>query len=340
MQDKNCYIIAEIGQAADGSLGILHSYIDAVSELGVDAIKFQTHIAEAESSEFEPFRVKFSYEDETRFDYWKRMSFSLDEWVGIKQHCERVGLEFLSSPFSCKAVDLLEEIGVNRYKIGSGEVTNHLLLNKLAKTGKQIILSSGMSNYDELTRAIDVINNYHNNIVLMQCTSNYPVKAEKLGLNVIQDLQKKFGLPVGLSDHSGEIYPSIAAISLGSAMIEAHVVFDKRMFGPDSMSSLTLKQFKQLVDGVRFIEKAIANPVDKNNLDDMIEMKKIFEKSLCINKDLPKGHVITFDDLEAKKPAGYGILASEYEGVIGQILKADSLQWSFINNKDLDNGKA
>jgi N,N'-diacetyllegionaminate synthase len=124
------FIIAEIGQAHDGSLGILHSFIDALKNTGIDAVKFQTHIAKAESSIYEPFRVEFSYEDKTRFDYWKRMEFSLDEWKEIKKHCDDVGLEFMSSPFSNLAVDYLEEIGIKKYKIGSGEVSNFLMLEK------------------------------------------------------------------------------------------------------------------------------------------------------------------------------------------------------------------
>ena len=120
-------IIAEIAQAHDGSVGILHSFIDALAATGVDAIKFQTHIAVAESSEHEPFRKKFSYVDKTRFDYWKRMEFTYEEWQEIKNHCEQVNLEFLSSPFSCAAVELLEKQRVKRYKVGSGEINNHLL---------------------------------------------------------------------------------------------------------------------------------------------------------------------------------------------------------------------
>ena len=124
-------MIAEIGQAHDGSLGIVHSYIDAISKTGVDAIKFQTHIAEAESSKFEPFRVNFSYQDKSRFDYWTRMEFDLNEWIGIKKHCDEVGLDFISSPFSQSAVDLLEKVNVTKYKIGSGEVNNILMLEKI-----------------------------------------------------------------------------------------------------------------------------------------------------------------------------------------------------------------
>ncbi len=158
------FIIAEIGQAHDGSLGILHSYIDAVAELGVDAIKFQTHIADAESSEFEPFRVKFSLQDETRFDYWKRIEFTPEQWGGIKKHCDKVGLEFISSPFSIAAVELLEILEVKRYKIASGEVSNFLMLEKIARTGKPVLLSSGMSSYGEIEACIDFFKPFGNDL--------------------------------------------------------------------------------------------------------------------------------------------------------------------------------
>lgn len=149
-------IIAEIGQAHDGSVGILHSYIDALANTGIDAIKFQTHIAEAESSEFETFRIPFSYVDKTRYDYWQRMELTTAQWVEVKEHCHKAGLEFISSPFSCKAVDVLEEAGIDRYKIGSGEVTNLLLLQKIAETSRPVILSSGMSTLEELDMAVNI----------------------------------------------------------------------------------------------------------------------------------------------------------------------------------------
>jgi len=146
------FIIAEIAQAHDGSLGIAHSFIDALKGTGVDAIKFQTHIAEAESSIFEPFRINFSYEDKTRFDYWKRMEFSFEEWKGLKEHCEQNNLEFMSTPFSNMAVDLLEGLGIKRYKVSSGDLNNFLLLEKIARTKKPIILSTGMSSFTSVNQ--------------------------------------------------------------------------------------------------------------------------------------------------------------------------------------------
>ncbi|KJY86185.1 N-acetylneuraminate synthase [Vibrio neptunius] len=333
---EGCYVIAEIGQAHEGSLGILHSYIDAVASTGADAIKFQTHIAEAESSIHEPFRVKFSYEDASRYDYWQRMSFSETQWHGIAKHCKEVGLDFISSPFSIAAVELLERVGVEKYKIGSGEVSNLLLLEKVAKTGKPVIISSGMSSLDELDLAVNHLRKYTNDISILQCTSSYPVPPEKLGLNVISELKSIYDYPIGLSDHSSTIYPSIAAVALGAEIIEAHIVFDKSMFGPDSKSSLDVNEFKSMVEGVNYLNLAMQNPVDKSTSKDFLEMKKIFEKSLAVNKSLKAGTVITLDDLESKKPANMGICAGQYKSILGKKLNKDLSQWEFITGSDID----
>lgn len=329
------YIIAEIGQAHEGSLGMLHSYIDALAPTGIDAIKFQMHIPEAESSQFEPFRVKFSYEDATRFDYWKRMSFSLDQWKEIKKHCDAVNLEFLCSPFSNLAVDWLEEIGVKQYKIGSGEVSNFLMLEKIAQTKKPVILSSGMSSLEELDATVAFLKKRDVMLSIMQCTTSYPTQPEQYGLNIIQELKDRYQLPIGFSDHSAKKETCIAATALGAKLLEFHVVFDRRQFGPDSPSSLEIDEVSSLVKGVRNIRKAIEHPINKNSNDDFQGLKQIFEKSLAINKSLPKGHVITFNDLEAKKPKGYGIPASDFENIIGKKLIFDKKQWDFINENDL-----
>lgn len=335
MKKNKTFIIAEIGQAHEGSLGILHSYIDALATTGVDAVKFQTHIAHAESSKYEPFRVEFSYEDSTRYDYWKRMEFSLEQWKEIKQHCDDVGLEFISSPFSNEAVELLEKVGILKYKIGSGEVSNFLMLEKIARTGKDIILSSGMSNYEELDETINFLKKFKNEISILQCTTKYPTAAKDIGLNVLPELRNRYNLKVGLSDHSGTIYPSISAVPLGAEILEFHVVFDKMMFGPDSKSSLTINEVKELVKAVRFTEESLSNPIDKRNNEEFKELKSIFEKSLAVNKDKKKGEIISFEDLEAKKPFGYGISAKEYKLVIGKKLNKSLSKWDFISKEVL-----
>jgi len=329
------YLIAEIAQAHDGSLGILHSYIYAIAKTGVHAVKFQLHIAEAESSAHEPFRVKFSYEDDTRFDYWKRMEFTLEQWKGIKLHCDEVGLDFICSPFSNLAVDWLEEIGTKSYKVGSGEVNNLLLLEKIANTRKPIIISSGMSSFAELDQTVAFLKSKNADFSILQCTTAYPTKPEQFGLNVIAELKSRYNVTIGFSDHSATIASGIAAVALGAEILEFHVVFSREMFGPDAKASLTFEETKQLAEAVDAIHTAISQPIDKNNNTEFTALKSIFEKSLALNKDLPKGHQVSFDDLEAKKPKGFGIAAADYQQIIGKTLKSDKLQWDFLNEEDL-----
>ena len=337
MNNNKILIIAEVGQAHDGSLGLAHSFIDALSDTGVDIVKFQTHVADAESSEYESFRINFSYEDVTRYDYWKRMEFTLEQWKGLADHCTEVGLEFMSTPSCLAAVDLLEKLDVKRYKVGSGDISNKLLLQKLALTNKPVIISTGMSTIDEIQHALNVFPNPKKTISLLQCTSKYPTQPSDIGLNFINEYQSIFDCPIGFSDHSGTIYPCLAAAALGCAIVEFHIVFDKKMFGPDSTSSLTIKEVQQLVKGIRYISDANNNQVAKGTQNHIKHMKSIFGKSLAVNKDLKKGHIITFDDLESKKPPGYGINAELYERVLGRELIKSKIMYDYLNYEDLKN---
>lgn len=328
-------IIAEIAQAHDGSLGILHSYIDALAATGVDAVKFQTHIAEAESSAYEPFRVKFNYEDDTRYNYWKRMEFTPEQWAAIKQHCDDKGLQFISSPFSNMAVDLLEKLGVKTYKVGSGEINNHLLLQKIALTQKPVILSSGMSSWAELDEAVAVFQSKNIPVSVLQCISAYPAKPQQWGLHIIQQLKQRYNIPVGYSDHSGDIYACLAAAALGAEIFEFHAVFDKRMFGPDAPASITIDDINRVVKGIKQISISLQYTAAKDNAD-MQQMKSIFEKSLAVNTSLPKGTVLQFEHLEAKKPKGHGINAADYAQVIGKTLTNNKQQWDFLQATDIE----
>jgi N-acetylneuraminate synthase len=332
---QKIYTIAEIGQAHDGSLGIAHSFIDALAPTGVCAVKFQIHIAEAESSLYEPFRINFSYQDETRMDYWKRTSFDPAQWLELKKHCEVKNMDFIASPCSNKAVDLLESIGVNRIKIGSGEVSNFLMLERVAGTDSDIILSSGMSSISELDRAVEFLKARNCKLSILQCTSAYPSAPEQWGLNVISTLRAKYQVPTGFSDHSGDIFASLAAATLGAEILEFHVAFDKRMFGPDSTSSLTIDQVKTVVSGSSAITRSLQNPVNKELDSEFSLLKSMFGKSLSVNKNLNKGETLTFKDLEGKKPAGKGIPTKDFREIIGKKLKRDLKEWDFLNESDL-----
>lgn len=314
------YLIAEVAQAHEGSLGIAHSFIDAAAEAGADAIKFQTHIAHAETTCQEPWRVKFSKQDATRWDYWKRMEFSHKQWEGLIEHAREKSIEFLSSPFSSEAVDLLDSIGIEAWKIASGEVSNIPLLKKLASTGKPALISSGLSDWQEIDTAVECFKSEGVQVGLFQCTTAYPCPAEKVGLNLITEMIDRYNLPVGLSDHSSKIYSGLGATALGASMVEVHVAFSRKMFGPDAPASLTFDELRKLREGCDFIRQSTTNHIYKESLSvEQKDLRAIFNKSIYLKSTLPEGTKLTESDLLFKKP-GTGIPASKWKLIIGRTL--------------------
>lgn len=280
---KRCFMIGEVAQAHDGSLGMAHVFIDAIAAGGADAVKFQTHIAEAESSPDEPWRMRFSTQDASRFAYWERMEFREDQWVGLKEHAEQKGLVFLSSPFSEQAVDLLDRIGMPAWKIASGEVSNPPLLERIVQTGRPILLSTGMSPLSEIDRVVNWCKSRSYPVAVMQCSSSYPTPPERLGLNLLAEYRERYACPVGLSDHSGMIFAGLAATTLGADLLEVHVTLSREMFGPDVIASLTTCELAQLVEGVRFIEQARACPIDKDAIEPNVKKLRnnFHQESFC-----------------------------------------------------------
>ncbi len=329
-------IIAEVAQAHDGSLGRAHSFIDAVRDCGADAIKYQTHIAEFESSTLEPWRVKFSYEDKTRYDYWKRMEFAPGQWRSLIDHARAAGLEFIGTPFSPESLKMLRDLGVDRWKLASGEITNHFLIKELAKLQQPVIMSTGMSGWDEIDSTVRFFLDAGVELSVLQCTSCYPVPPERVGLNVIDELRRRYRVPVGLSDHSGDIFAALAAVSLGAELIEVHICMSKYDFGPDTASSLTVEQLRMLVDGVRQIESMMDNPVDKEQAAvSLADMHRIFTKGLYVRQDVPAGTVMEEQMLGAKKPCA-GIPVTQIDRVVGRKAKRNLSQGSFILDGDIE----
>jgi len=316
-----CDLIAEVGQAHDGSLGYAHSFIDAAADAGATFIKFQTHIAEAESHPTEPWRVKFSSQDETRFEYWKRMEFTAQAWSGLYEHAKNRSLGFMSSPFSIDAVDLLRATGIDAWKIASGEVEHTQLLEAIPP-GDPVFLSSGMSSPEQLAPAVEFFRD-RNPLVLMQCTSLYPTPASRVGLNQINELRETFNIPTGLSDHSGTIFAGLGAIALGAVAVEVHVCHSRESFGPDVSSSLTFPELRLLAEGMQFLREVNANPVDKGDIhEDLAQMRTLFGRSIFTTRDLKAGDKIQPDDVSLKKPAG-GIPPESLQAVIGLHTKTD-----------------
>ena len=321
-QDR-CLIIGEVAQAHDGSLGMAHAFIDAIASAGADAVKFQTHIASAESTPKEPWRIKFSMQDASRYEYWKRMEFTKEQWRGLANHAKDKALIFLSSPFSIEAVNLLDALGVPAWKIASGEVNNKQLFDRIIQTGKPILLSTGMSTIEEIDAVSKRIMDAGIELTVMQCSTAYPCPPEKIGLNLIPFFRDRYKCSVGLSDHSGTIYAGLAAAAIGIEALEVHVAFSRQMFGPDVPASITFEELRQLVEGIRFIEKMRAHPLDKNAFADEVKpLRQLFTKSIVASMDLKTGTTLEEKHLALKKP-GDGLSAESLNDLIGKKLLRD-----------------
>lgn len=329
-------IIGEVAQAHDGSLGFAHAFIDAIANAGADAVKFQTHIAAAESTPAEPWRVKFSHQDVSRYEYWKRMEFSEAQWRGLKQHAEERGLLFLSSPFSVEAVTLLKRIGIAAWKVASGEIGSSLIIEGIEATGLPIMLSTGMSSLDEVDRVVERIQSKEIPLTLFQCTTAYPCPPEKVGLNLLSFFRERYRCKVGLSDHTGTIFSGLAAATIGIDALEVHVTLSREMFGVDVPASVTTQELRQLVEGVRFIEIMNANPVDKNEMArGMGELRTMFTKSIVLADDLPAGTLLRLDHLQFKKP-GAGIAPERAGEFVGRRLARDVKRDELLMIEDVE----
>jgi N-acetylneuraminate synthase len=315
---ERCWVIGEVAQAHDGSLGLAHAYIDAIADAGADAVKFQTHIAQAESTPAEPWRVKFSLQDASRYDYWRRMEFTEEQWLTLRRHADQRGLLFLSSPFSVEAVELLRRVGVAAWKVASGELDDGQLFDAMVQTRVPVLLSTGMSGLEQIDRAVERVRRSGLPLAVLQCTSAYPCPPEQVGLNLIPVFQSRYQCATGISDHSGTIYPGLAAATLGAEVVEIHVTLSREMFGPDVSSSVTSAELRQLVEGVRFLERARSHPVDKSGLAEELQpLRRLFTKSVVARVDLPEGTVLRPEHLAAKKP-GTGIPASRLPELVGR----------------------
>ena len=258
-------IIAEIGNTHEGSLGLAKRFVRVAADCGVDVVKFQTHLFDAESLPNAPQPAYFK--DESREDYFNRTGFSLAEWKELRRYAmEECGVRMFSSPFSLEAVDLLEEVGVDAYKIPSGEVNNVPLLEKVAPLGKQVILSSGMSSWEEMDLAVSTLREHGcEDLVVLQCTSEYPCPPESAGLNVMQELAERYGCPVGYSDHTRGAGIPVAAVTLGAVLVEKHFTLSKNLYGSDAWNASEPDEFAALVEAIRAVDTALASPVDKDS---------------------------------------------------------------------------
>lgn len=321
---EKCKLIAEIGLTHEGSLGFAFKFIESAKLAGADMVKFQFHLPEAESSKVEQFRVKFSLQDKTRWEYWQRTSFSISEWEKIIEKCNEELIEFCVSVFSGAAANKMISLGVKNIKLGSGDLTNGEIHEKLVNWSGNLFLSTGLATHEEIDSTINFFQNYfsHNQLTVFQCTSKYPTSLDEVGINVMEEIRAKWKVKSGLSDHTDGIDSAKVAICFGANAIEKHVVFSKEMFGPDVSSSITFNELRQLSsfrdNFLRIMEK-----VDKNKIAKGLENeRKLFGRSLGLNREFQKGEILKEDDFCLRKPAG-GLAWHDRHSLIGKKLRRD-----------------
>ncbi len=334
---KNPLIIAEIGQAHEGSEGLVHSMIDALCEVECDAIKFQIHLADLESSLEDQFRINFSYEDKTRYDYWKRIEFTELQWTRIINHCKAKDIIVGASVFSIEALEIAIKNKVDFLKIGSGDLLFDDLINSVSNIELPVIISSGMANWEELSNISSKFISHKKKDLfsILHCTTQYPTEPERIGFNNVKAIEEKLEVVSGLSDHSGNYLTALYALARGCAILEVHVNFDRKMFGPDSTSSLTINELKEVIKAKNYFKK-LNLITDKNREEAFLApTKKKFARSIGIKRNIKKGHILTKEDIIFRKPGGY-LTKDDLKIVIGMKAKHDLNALNIIKWEDIE----
>lgn len=323
--DSPVFVIAEAGVNHNGDLNIAKEMVDAAVEFGASAIKFQTFKAEKLATKEAPkaeYQKELSQKEESQLDMLKKLELSKEETKDIFNYCEKKRIGYFSTPYGFETASILQELGTPAYKIGSSDIDNYPLLKQIAKYGKPVILSSGMSTLGEIVDSLNWLRDGGcKEIALLHCVTSYPAKFEDVNLRVLQTFQQAFDVPIGFSDHTLGIAVSLAAVALGAKLIEKHFTLDKNMVGPDHKASLEPEEMKSMIDGIRNIEKSLGSPV-KRLLPSEIPIKEVARKSITAAKDIPKGTLITKAMLAVKRP-GTGISPKYWKIIIGRKTKAD-----------------
>lgn len=320
-----CFIIAEAGVNHNGSIEIAKKIIDAALKTGADAIKFQTFRTEklvTHSLKQAKYQVKNTGKKESQYDMLKRLELSYDDFRKLKKYCDLRGMIFLSTPHSCKEdVDILNEIGVPAFKLGSSDLTNTPFLEYVARKGKPVIISTGMGTMDEVRDAVKTIKKYNDKIIILHCTTSYPCRLDNVNLKAMINMQKEFNTMVGYSDHTLGTNVSLAAVILGACVIEKHFTLDKKSPGPDHKASIEPYEMMDMIKKIRQTEKLKNKNSTMNEIPEIKkilgngtkkptkkeeEIKKVARKSIVANTHIKKGSIITANMLTIKRP-GTGI---------------------------------
>jgi N,N'-diacetyllegionaminate synthase len=338
LKNKQVKIIAECGLSHGGSLAQAKKFIRLVKKNGADIVKFQTHIAEEESTYDEKFRVKISKRFKNRFEYWKQTSFSKSQWRDLIAYAKKQKIYFLSSVFSVEAVNLLYSLGQRVFKIGSGEFFSKDILDRIIKLNGSMIISTGMSYNNEIIGLVKYLKIKKANFALMQCTSSYPCDFSMINLNMIDYFKKKFKCPVGYSDHSGNVVAPILAITKKISFLECHVKNNISLSNPDFSSSISLRELNFLNEfKKKFYESE--KKLKITNKDKVAKLlfknRVLFSKSLSLKENKKKGEIIRFSDLTMKKP-GNGLKLTEANKILNKKLKKNKSNLRLLKLSDFE----
>ena len=318
IKPEGVFIIAEAGVNHNGSLENARKLVLAAKEAGADAVKFQTFKTEnlvtvdAEKAKYQ----KETTDDGSQFEMLKKLELSYDEFIEVKEFCDEQGIKFISTAFDLDSVDFLYSLGMDLWKIPSGEITNYPYLEKIAKYNQPMILSTGMASFEEIREAKDLIRKYNDNeLVILHCTTAYPTELEDVNLKVMEEIKKEFNVNIGYSDHTIGIDVPIASTAMGATVIEKHFTLDKEMEGPDHRASLDPEELKTMVKSIRNVQIALGDGI-KEMSEVELQNKKVARKSLVAKTDIKEGDIFTEENLTIKRP-GTGISPMKWLELLG-----------------------
>ncbi|MDO4198868.1 MAG: N-acetylneuraminate synthase [Erysipelotrichaceae bacterium] len=331
-------IIAEAGVNHNGSFEIAKQLVDKACEAGADIVKFQTCKAEnvisryADKAEYQKVTTG---EADSQLEMVRKLMLTFDEYRMLKEYCDEKGITFLSTAFDLVSVDYLHSIGMNLWKIPSGEVTNLPLLIKIAKLHEPIIMSTGMCEMDEVLEAVKVLKDYGaGEITILHCTTEYPAPFEDVNLKAMDEIRAKTGLKVGYSDHTKGIEVPVAAVALGACVIEKHFTLDRNMEGPDHKASIEPDELKEMVSSIRNIEKAVGDG-NKTISSSEIKNRDIARKSIIALTDIKAGDIFSEENITTKRP-GNGINPMRWFDLLGKTAKHDYKEDYLIEKDELE----
>ncbi|HEB9346054.1 TPA: N,N'-diacetyllegionaminate synthase [Campylobacter coli] len=324
---KKALIIAEAGVNHNGDLNLAKKLIEVAAKSGADFVKFQSFKAElcvSKNAKKAAYQLETTAKDESQLEMIKKLELDFNTHQLLISHAKQCGIAFLSTPFDMESIELLDDLGLEIFKIPSGEITNLPYLKKIAKLNKKIILSTGMSNLGEIETALEILckeGTQRANITLLHCTTEYPAPFDEVNLKAMQTLKNAFNLNVGYSDHTKGIHISLAAIALGASVIEKHFTLDKNMSGPDHKASLEPDELQELCTKIREIESALGDGIKQASKSERKNIE-IARKSLVAKKKIKKGEIFSEENLTTKRPAS-GISAMRYDEYLGKKASKD-----------------